>query len=264
MFLSNTEKYTGKIVNRLDTDGVTVSTSHYSDEESLYDWHYHESPHICFVFQGDYFESSRRLNKQSVSGISFYHAGETHRWISRTPISKSANIEISGDFFNKYDFEESQIGEAVNNNLDGKLLMLKIQQEMWFDDVDGAAAIQTLLLELIAKNSKSIYDSSVPNWVLVLYNLLNDRWDEQLTLNELSTATDVHPITISKHFRKYFSCTLGEYLRKLKIDRSIPLIKNSELLLTEIAFQCGFADQSHFTRTFKQITGLLPKDFRNI
>jgi AraC family transcriptional regulator len=80
----------------------------------------------------------------------------------------------------------------------------------------------------------------------------------------LSRATEKHSITISKHFRKYFSCTLGKYLRKLKVEKSIPLIKNSPMSLTEIALHCGFAEQSHFTRSFKQMTSFLPKDFRNI
>ncbi|MEW6737177.1 MAG: helix-turn-helix domain-containing protein [Acidobacteriota bacterium] len=42
------------------------------------------------------------------------------------------------------------------------------------------------------------------------------------------------------------------------------MIKNSQMSLTEIALHCGFADQSHFTRNFKEITGFLPKEFRKI
>jgi AraC family transcriptional regulator len=56
---------------------------------------------------------------------------------------------------------------------------------------------------------------------------------------------------------------LGEYLRKLKVQKSIALIKNSELPLTEIAYLCGFSDQSHFTKVFKETLGFLPKEFRH-
>ncbi len=66
----------------------------------------------------------------------------------------------------------------------------------------------------------------------------------------------------SKHFRKYFSCTLGEYRRRLMVKQSIPLIRESRLSLSEIAYSCAFADQSHFIRTFRQVTGFRPKDFR--
>jgi AraC family transcriptional regulator len=47
-------------------------------------------------------------------------------------------------------------------------------------------------------------------------------------------------------------------MRKLKIDKALSLVKSGEESLTSVAYECGFADQSHFIRTFKQMTGFLP------
>jgi AraC family transcriptional regulator len=264
MFVLSTGQFTGEIVHSLSDHGVIISTAHYPVEECNQGMHYHENPHICFLLQGGDIESRNNLSYQRKTGdIYFYYAGETHASISRKSISKTTNIEFGETFLGKYEFSEAQIHRAVKNNLDAKFLILKMQQEMLTDDNCSQLTIQTLLLNLI-NDSKDSEHQSTPKWVQILTELLNDRWNEQITLQELSHATDKHPITISKHFRKYFSCTLGEYLRKLKIEKSIPLIKNSHLSLTEIALHCGFADQSHFTRSFKEMTGFLPKDFRNI
>ncbi len=264
MFSLDTGKYTGKITKSLNIDGNIITNTHYSRKESNCDWHYHENPHISFIIKGGDSESRRSISyERKVGNIFFYHAGEKHRTVSGQKTSKNFNIEFGKNFLNRFEFSEAQIDKAVNENLDVKFLLLKIQQELLFNEKANSTAINTLLLKLVSQ-STSIYNGSTPNWVLTLYELLNDRWNEQITLNELASATHVHPITISKHFRRYFTCTLGEYLRKLKIDRSISLINNAELTLTDIAFRCGFSDQSHFTRTFKQITGFLPKDFRNI
>ncbi len=264
MFILGKGKYTGKVANSLNVDGSVISSTFYSAEESNCDWHCHENLHISFVFEGGESETrSSSPNKLGDGGIFFYHAGEKHRWISPKPVSKSINIEIGVEFFNRYEFSEFHVDRALNNTLDSKLLMLKIQREMLADDSDSFTTIQTLLLELVSF-SKTLYEGSTPKWVSSLSDLLNDRWNERVTLKELSRATEVHPVTISKYFRKYFSCTLGEYLRKLKIDRSISLIKNTDKPLTEIAFCCGFADQSHFTRTFRHLTGFSPREFRNI
>ena len=264
MFVLGKGKYTGKIANSLNVDGSIVSITHYLAEESNCDWHYHENPHISFVFQGGESETqNRKSEKQNLSDIFFYHGGERHRWISPQPVSKSANIEIGNDFLKKFGLNETGVGKAIIENFDTKFLLLKMQQEMLTDDIESFVAIQTLLLELVT-SSKTSFKGTAPKWVYILSDLLNDKWSESVTLSELSLAADVHPVTISKYFRKYFACTLGEYLRKLKIDKSIPLIKNSEASLTEIAFHCGFADQSHFIRNFKQMTGFLPKEFRNI
>ena len=255
--------YTGEIVNKMEVDGSIVSATHYSTDESSRDWHYHENLHISFVFQGGESETRRSTTQNGAGGVFFYPAGEKHRWISQNPVSKSANIEIGPAFYKKFGSTESQIARAIHENLDLKFLMLQMQQELFINDNNSFAAIQSLLLELV-NYSKTLYNGKAPRWVGVLNDLLNDRWQEKATLQELSLAIGVHPVTISKYFRKYFYCTLGEYLRKLKIDKSIPLIKNSRKSLTEIAFHCGFADQSHFTRTFKHLTGLRPKAFRNM
>ena len=264
MFVLGKGKSTGKIVNSLSDNGVIISTTHYPVEECNQGMHYHENPHICFLLQGEDIESRNNLSYRRKTGdVYFYYAGETHASISRKCISKNTNIEFGKTFLGKYGFSESQIDRAVKDNLDAKFLILKIQQEMLADDSCSQLSIQTLLLNLI-NDAKDSASKSTPKWAQLLADLLHDKWNEQITLEELSRATEKHPITISKQFRRYFSCTLGEYLRKLKIDKSISLVKNSQMSLTEIALHCGFADQSHFTRNFKQLTGFLPKEFRNI
>lgn len=264
MFVLSSGKSTGEIVKSLSDNGVILSTAHYPVEECSLGMHYHENPHICFLLQGGDLENrNNRLYERKTGEVYFYFAGEKHASISRKSISKNINIEFGKTFLNKYDVSESQIEKAVKNNLDAKFLILKMQREMWIDDNYCQLTIQTLLLDLL-DCSEILNYGSAPKWVRLLDDLVNDKWNESITLQELSIATKKHPITISKHFRKYFSCTLGEYLRKLKIDKSISLIKNSRMSLTEIALHCGFADQSHFTRNFKQMTGFLPKEFRNV
>ncbi|HWK05009.1 MAG TPA: AraC family transcriptional regulator [Puia sp.] len=93
---------------------------------------------------------------------------------------------------------------------------------------------------------------------------MNDRWNELLSLQDLSVVVGVHPVTISKHFSRYFNCTLGQYMRKLRINKAISLVKSSGTSLTDISYECGFADQSHFIRTFKHMTGFLPMQYQRL
>jgi len=104
----------------------------------------------------------------------------------------------------------------------------------------------------------------MPPWILQLKTLLLDRWDETPALEELSLILGVHPVTISRYFPLYFNCSLGEYMRKIKIEKAIQMIQTRQMPLTAIAHACGFFDQSHFTRTFKQVTGFLPKQFQQL
>lgn len=262
MQILNTGEYSGEIIQKKRIDNVIITNTLYSTKKSNPEWHYHENLHICFVFQGGRAETRHSTKYTQKDGsIFFYHSEERHRWISPQAISKSANIEVELDFLKKYNFTETTIKEAIQKGVDSKTLILKMQGEMRTNEAANSLSIQTLLLDLLSKQEVTS-SRAIPKWVPVLSELLQDNWNEELTLPAIAKIVGVHPVTISKHFRKYFSCTLGEYRRKIKIERSLDLIKNSTLSLSEIAFHCGFSDQSHFIRNFKENTGFLPKAFR--
>ena len=124
------------------------------------------------------------------------------------------------------------------------------------------SSVKMLLLNLVCDARQDKKDE--PRWVGAVRELMNDKWNEPLTLGDLSVAGAVHPVTVSKFFPKYFACTFGEYMRRLKIESSLRLIKDSPRSLTEIAYECGFYDQSHFTRTFKMLTGFLPNSYAKL
>ena len=63
---------------------------------------------------------------------------------------------------------------------------------------------------------------------------------------------------LSRVFRKTYHTTLGEYLNGLRVEFAFEQLKNPEADLSELALAAGFADQSHFTRVFKRITGNTP------
>jgi len=86
---------------------------------------------------------------------------------------------------------------------------------------------------------------------------------EKLNLSDLAKIVNIHPIHLSRDFKKYFHCTLGAYLRKLKVENSLKILNESESL-SEVALECGFSDQSHFIRCFKENIGITPLKYRNI
>ncbi|MEI7488703.1 MAG: helix-turn-helix transcriptional regulator [Chryseobacterium sp.] len=94
--------------------------------------------------------------------------------------------------------------------------------------------------------------------------LLHETYTEKLNLTQLSSTLNIHPMHLSRDFCKYFQCNLGDYVRKLKINKSLSILPTNEKSLTEIALECGFADQSHFIRCFKENMGLTPLKYRKI
>lgn len=105
----------------------------------------------------------------------------------------------------------------------------------------------------------------MPAWVNELKAMIQDQVDMQLSfdLKKISEELELNPSYLSREFSRYFeNMNFGDYIRKLRIDKAISLIENSDYSLTKIAYFTGFSDQSHFTRIFKQHTGKNPSSFR--
>ena len=254
-------EYTGDILQSLNLEGSKVTRTLYASHNHNPEWHCHENLHIAFVYQKARAETQQQtLDIDSKGSMLFYHSGQMHRYTSFEATSKSANIEINDAFLQQYHLSEADIQTNITKNYASKSIMLSIQSAMMQEDAERPLEVESLLLELVSSQAQDYVD--LPLWAKHLYELLNDRWNEPLSLQELSIALQVHPVTISKYFKRYFSCTLGEFRRKIKVERSIDLIKASKLSLGEIAHHCDFSDQSHFIRNFKKYTGFLPKEFR--
>lgn len=254
-------------VNRLSysAGGVVVTKTEY-ERSVCEDWHVHDNPHITYIVQGRMREKRQRTTYDSGPGeLIFYHGNEPHR--NQAPETGAANInlELDRSYLRQCDLNETDIGTSMRLNPKARCLILRIFREALRGDGFSEGSILMLVHHLLDGELLKQLSQTRPPWIRTVESFLQDNWDSWSTLADLASAAGVHPFTISKHFPRYFGCTLGDYARRLKIERSLALMKSSPIRsLTEIALACGFADQSHFTRVFKQETGLLPKQYRQL
>jgi AraC family transcriptional regulator len=72
----------------------------------------------------------------------------------------------------------------------------------------------------------------------------------------------VHPGYLASAFRRHFGCTIGEFVRRQRIALACRALTDGDAPLADVAIEAGFADQSHFTRTFKRQLGMTPAAYR--
>jgi AraC family transcriptional regulator len=126
-------------------------------------------------------------------------------------------------------------------------------------DID-ATILQLLLAD--SQVSASCGRRIIPAWLLSIREMLREQIHSRLALTDLATSVGRHPVQISRQFHQHFGCTIGEYLRRVRIARAQTLLARRDLKVAEIALACGFYDQSHFTTAFRRLTGMAPHRYR--
>jgi AraC family transcriptional regulator len=248
-------QYSGQINRSVTANGLITTITTYSDQNFNPEYHYHENAVISFMLHGGNIENRQHENFERTPGdIAYFAPGEWHRTLPGAALSKNLNLEIPEHFIKSHELHPGQLTHQ-------KLNMLHIYNDMLSADACSNTSMLMSVLHLMAKPDER---QSIPGWVNRLKTLLQDDWITDFKLAELASLVDVHPVTLSRNFSRYFGTSFGEYRRQLRIERSLPMVRNGKVPLTQIAFSCGFADQSHFTRNFRRFTGFLPKDFRRL
>lgn len=249
-----TSHFLGATTQSFESETFKVSVVNYTQRVSE-DWHWHERYHLSAIMRGGNLESRKRKDIQVTPGqVMAYDLGEIHRNRFTAHPSSNLNIELDEGFFIQ-DICFSNFNETSDVNIE----LYRIYMELLLNDQYSEQTIDQTLKSLFWKGSHE--DVSI--WILRLEALLNDRWKEFPSLYELSTELEVHPITISKYFAKSRGITLSDYMRKIKVKRALGLLLNSSQTISEIAFSCGFSDQSHMTRLTKHYVGYTPGEIRS-
>ena len=145
--------------------------------------------------------------------------------------------------------------------------MRRLYGEFRNSDEVSPLVMEGLALEIMSELSRnSMKDSAKksPAWLKRARDVIHSRFSECLTLAGVAESVDVHPVHLASVFRRFYRCSVGEYIRRLRIESACEEIARSDTPLTQIALGAGFSDQSHFSKTFKHLMGMTPSQYRSI
>ncbi|GGA88956.1 MULTISPECIES: helix-turn-helix domain-containing protein [Mucilaginibacter] len=246
--------------------GITITDTEYTLDKV--DWHYHENAYFTFILAGNVIEGNKKEVYHCPAGsLLFHNWHDPHYNIKPKGFTRGFHIELQKRWFDNLDLKQDKLeGSFAIQDPDVKFLLYRIFKESKICDELTAMTVEMLLLQTLNKMQVNNAGMSrqIPAWVGKLKMLLADDPARKHTLSELSGLLQLHPVHLSRDFSRYFNCTMGEYIRKLRIEKSFALLADGGLSLTDIAFTCGFADQSHFLRCFKQFGCDSPSAYRKL
>lgn len=92
--------------------------------------------------------------------------------------------------------------------------------------------------------------------------LIEEELASPLSLAGIASAVGVHPVHLARQFRASQGCTVGEYIRRVRVGFARRELAMTDKPIAEIAFSAGFSDHSQLTKTFKRVTGRTPTAYR--
>lgn len=140
-----------------------------------------------------------------------------------------------------------------------------LQFHQWFEALQSDS-LQTTPIPLafqsfLSHTSKAQHPSF--SKVKLALTHLHQNYQQKIAVEELSDLTHLSESSFQRVFKSTMGISPKRYLLNLRIEKAKELIKTSDSL-TNIAYDTGFFDQSHFTKYFKINVGMLPKSYAAI
>jgi len=229
--------------------------------------HQHGPAAFSFVLEGGYTETLGARERECKPLTSIFHPQcESHSVVFHQSDVRIFRVEFGDvwrgrmqDYLPAFDEPAESSGGLL------AFLAMRLYGEIGRRDQWSALAIDGLTLEIVAELGRMADRLKRPlklHWVEEVREILSSRFTETPSLAELAKSVGVHPVHLAREFRKRFGCATGDYVRRLRIEQACAALAASDAPITEIALAAGFYDQSHFSNTFKKITGMTPAAWR--
>lgn len=91
---------------------------------------------------------------------------------------------------------------------------------------------------------------------------IQSRYGEPLRVSELAAGAGLSEYQFEQRIRKILQITAGQLIQKTRMDVAVRRLRETDDSIATIALDCGYSDQSAFTRQFRQTVGLSPSQYR--
>jgi two-component system response regulator YesN len=114
---------------------------------------------------------------------------------------------------------------------------------------------------IIIKATRTNVNDKVSNVVSMALKYIEEHYNEELSLEEVSRHVSVSPQYLSKLFKEETDSNFVEYTTKLRIQKAKDLMNSTDKTIKEICYMVGYHDPNYFSRKFKSIVGISPTDY---
>ncbi len=249
-------------------------------------WHYHPEIELVYINGG----SGKR---QVGSHVSYYNDGDLLLIGSNLPHcgftneetgnKKETVIQMKPDFLGNDFFEISEmknIKNLLNQAKSGisftgktkKIIGEKIEALEEQTQLERLFNMLSILNELELSNDSKILNAEGfsmemqmqdSDRINIVYNYVKDHFQENISLEEVSALIFMTVPSFCRYFKKLTHKTFTKFVNDYRLVHASKLLAEKPISITEICYECGFNNFSHFNKSFKEFTGKSASQYRN-
>jgi len=213
----------------------------------------------CVFFVKDRMGKYVAVNQTLVERCGRENKGEV---IGRT--ARELFPEPLGESFTEQDFEVIQDGRSIRGQLElhlypsGRQGWCLTWKEPVTNHAGAIVGVAGISRDLPARSELS---SDLEAIASVLSHI-NEHLSEPLSVTELADLAGLSSYQLDQRIKSLFDVSTGQYITRRRIERACHLLDRTDESLSSIALDCGYSDQSAFTRQFRQSVGIPPGAYR--
>ncbi|HVG25576.1 MAG TPA: helix-turn-helix domain-containing protein [Thermoanaerobaculia bacterium] len=241
-------------LQRAEFDGMVVRESGYPAGGRM-GRHAHDFSNVTAVINGEMEERTDSGEHRGRScSVLVKPAGTLHEnvWLGRRG-TRTVSVELRDKQFDTWRWlEDSDTARAALALADA---LRRTSRE----------AVESCAVALVALATNAPRgETTAPAWLAEVKRTLDTRFDEPLRFEELADGVGLHPVYLSRAFRRHMGVAMGEYVRALRLRHARHLLSATAKPLTAVSAESGFTDASHLCRVFTSAHGLTAAAFRRI
>jgi AraC-like DNA-binding protein len=234
--------------------------------------HFHEDYSISMVYDGAHLFSNEKDRYKIVPGIIQVvnpyeiHTTENSSWTHINITPSIATINCIAEEILQKEVHETIVLDSFINDENASYLFISLF-ETFNDKKNDILRVENAIyefLDYLLKNYSSIKQNQIVNkkvekrdFSSTLEFIQENIANERLALEEIAKNAGISKFHFSREFKKEFGISLSNYIQIKKVNRVKELLKK-DLPLSNIAYECGFNDQSYMIKVFKKYMGYTP------
>ena len=151
----------------------------------------------------------------------------------------------------------------IQKHLEKLLTIYRFYKGDLYTDIQSAEILGQLLSGCLQAVSSPMTEPALPSVISDICSYMQDNYDNQITLDDLSERFAISKFRLQRTFRKFMGLSPAEYQRRIRMAEAKKLLRTTRMPISEVAYAVGIESTSHFISLFRKYENTTPLKYRH-